>query len=76
MAVSTAKPPAALGAEAQQILSRPQRGLWADAWIRLRRNKALMPDDLLALEQMLLESGAGDDKAIAKANGGKFHFVP
>ena len=30
---------------------------------RLRRNKALMPDDLLALEQMLLESGAGDDKA-------------
>lgn len=34
---------------------------------RLRRNKALTSDDLLALEQMLLESGAGDDKAIAKA---------
>ncbi len=34
---------------------------------RLRRNKALTPDDLLALEQMLLDSGAGDDKAIAKA---------
>ena len=25
---------------------------------RLRRNKALTPDDLVALEQMLLESGA------------------
>jgi type I restriction enzyme R subunit len=34
---------------------------------RLRRNKALTPEDLLALEQMLLQSGAGDDKAIAKA---------
>ncbi|MGV7607458.1 type I restriction-modification enzyme R subunit C-terminal domain-containing protein [Mycobacterium kansasii] len=34
---------------------------------RLRRNKALTPEDLVALEQMLLESGAGDDKAIAKA---------
>jgi hypothetical protein len=34
---------------------------------RLRRNKALTADDLLALEQMLLESGAGDDKAIAQA---------
>lgn len=34
---------------------------------RLRRNKALTPEDLISLEQMLLESGAGDDKAIAKA---------
>ena len=34
---------------------------------RLRRNKALTPEDLVSLEQMLLESGAGDDKAIAKA---------
>ncbi len=42
MAVSTAKPSTALGAEAQQILARPPRGLWADAWIRLRRNKASM----------------------------------
>ena len=42
MAVTTAKPSTALGAEAQQILARPPRGLWADAWIRLRRNKASM----------------------------------
>ena len=34
---------------------------------RLRRNKALTPDDLAALERMLLESGAGDDRAIAQA---------
>mgnify|MGYP003607821479 CR=1 FL=1 len=34
---------------------------------RLRRNKALTPDDLAALEQMLVESGAGDDRAIAQA---------
>jgi type I restriction enzyme R subunit len=34
---------------------------------RLRRNKALTPDDLTALEHMLLESGAGDDRAIAQA---------
>lgn len=34
---------------------------------RLRRNKALTPDDLQALEQMLLDSGAGDDDAITKA---------
>ena len=34
---------------------------------RLRRNKALAPDDLAALEQMLLESGAGDDHAVAQA---------
>ena len=34
---------------------------------RLRRNKALTPDDLAALEQMLLESGAGDDHAVAQA---------
>lgn len=34
---------------------------------RLRRNKALTPEDLVSLEQMLLDSGAGDDKAIAKA---------
>ncbi len=34
---------------------------------RLRRNKALTPDDLVALEQMLLESGAGDGRAIAQA---------
>lgn len=34
---------------------------------RLRRNKALTPEDLASLEQMLLESGVGDDKAIAKA---------
>jgi len=42
MAVSTtiAKPSALLGAEAQQILSRPPRSLWSDAWLRLRRNKA------------------------------------
>ena len=34
---------------------------------RLRRNKALTPDDLQALEQMLLDSGAGDDDDITKA---------
>jgi type I restriction enzyme R subunit len=34
---------------------------------RLRRNKALTPDDLVALEQMLLDSGAGDTRAIARA---------
>ena len=34
---------------------------------RLRRNKPLTPDDLQALEQMLVESGAGDTAAIAKA---------
>jgi type I restriction enzyme R subunit len=34
---------------------------------RLRRNKTLTPDDLAALEQMLLDSGAGDDDAIAQA---------
>jgi type I restriction enzyme R subunit len=33
----------------------------------LRRNKALTPDDLVALEQMLLDSGAGDTRAIARA---------
>ncbi len=34
---------------------------------RLRRNKALTPEDLQALEQMLLDSGAGDDGDITKA---------
>jgi type I restriction enzyme R subunit len=34
---------------------------------RLRRNKALTPDDLQALEQMLLDSGAGDSADIARA---------
>jgi len=34
---------------------------------RLRRNKPLTPDDLEALEQMLVESGAGDAAAIAQA---------
>ena len=34
---------------------------------RLRRNKALTPDDLQALEKMLLDSGAGDVHAIAQA---------
>ncbi len=34
---------------------------------RLRRNKALTPEDLTALERMLIDSGAGDEYAIAKA---------
>ena len=34
---------------------------------RLRRNKALTPDDLQALEQMLLDSGAGDAATIDQA---------
>ncbi len=34
---------------------------------RLRRNKALTPEDLSALERMLIDSGAGDEHAIAKA---------
>ena len=34
---------------------------------RLRRNKALTPDDLDALEQMLLDSGAGEAADIAQA---------
>ena len=34
---------------------------------RLRRNKALTPEDLEALEQMLLDSGAGDAAVIAQA---------
>lgn len=34
---------------------------------RLHRNKPLTPDDLMALEQMLLDSGAGDSHAITKA---------
>ena len=34
---------------------------------RLRRNKALTPEDLTALERMLIDSGAGDEHAIAKA---------
>lgn len=34
---------------------------------RLRRNKALTPDDLQALDQMLIDSGAGDADAIAQA---------
>lgn len=34
---------------------------------RLRRNKALTPDDLQALEQMLVDSGAGDADNIAQA---------
>jgi type I restriction enzyme R subunit len=34
---------------------------------RLRRNKQLTPDDLQALEQMLVESGAGDTAAITQA---------
>jgi type I restriction enzyme, R subunit len=34
---------------------------------RLRRNKALTPDDLRTLEQMLLDSGAGDAADIAQA---------
>jgi type I restriction enzyme, R subunit len=33
----------------------------------LRRNKALTPDDLQALEQMLLDSGAGDAATIDQA---------
>lgn len=34
---------------------------------RLRRNKTLTPDDLKALEQMLVDSGAGDAEVIARA---------
>jgi type I restriction enzyme R subunit len=34
---------------------------------RLRRNKALTPDDLVALEKMLIDSGAGDTQAIVQA---------
>ena len=34
---------------------------------RLRRNKQLTPDDLLALEKMLLDSGAGEATDIARA---------
>jgi type I restriction enzyme R subunit len=34
---------------------------------RLRRNKALTPEDLQALEQMLLDSGAGDADDITQA---------
>lgn len=34
---------------------------------RLRRNKALTPEDLAALEQMLVDSGAGDAEVIARA---------
>ena len=34
---------------------------------RLRRNKPLTPDDLEALEQMLVDSGAGDTAAITEA---------
>jgi type I restriction enzyme R subunit len=34
---------------------------------RLRRNKALTPDDLDALEQMLLDSGAGESADITQA---------
>lgn len=34
---------------------------------RLRRNKALTPEDLQALEQMLIDSGAGDTDTINKA---------
>lgn len=34
---------------------------------RLRRNKALTADDLQALEQVLIDSGAGDPAAIARA---------
>ena len=34
---------------------------------RLRRNKALTPEDLQALEQMLIDSGAGDTDAITQA---------
>lgn len=34
---------------------------------RVRRNKALTPDDLQALEQMLLDSGAGDAATIDQA---------
>ena len=34
---------------------------------RLRRNKALTPDDLQALEQMLFDSGAGDATTIDQA---------
>ena len=34
---------------------------------RLRRNKPLTPDDLVSLEQMLIDSGAGDEHAVAKA---------
>ena len=33
----------------------------------MRRNKALTPDDLQALEQMLLDSGAGDAATIDQA---------
>ncbi len=44
MAVTTpsAKPSTLLGAEAQQILAKPPRSLWSDAWLRLKRNKAAM----------------------------------
>jgi type I restriction enzyme R subunit len=34
---------------------------------RLRRNKALTPDDLAALEKMLLDSGVADPQSIVKA---------
>lgn len=34
---------------------------------RLHRNKQLTPDDLLALEEMLIESGAGSEADIARA---------
>lgn len=34
---------------------------------RLRRNRPLTPDDLVALQQMLVQSGAGDTEEIARA---------
>jgi oligopeptide transport system permease protein len=46
---SAVKPSALLGTEAQQILSRPPRSLWSDAWLRLKRNKAAMVSIVLII---------------------------
>ena len=40
MAATAAKPASTLTTEAQQILAKPPRSLWGDAWLRLIRNKA------------------------------------
>src|SRR5215210_618158 len=38
MAVTTVAAPAALAAQ-RELLKKPPRSLWADAWLRLKRNK-------------------------------------
>jgi hypothetical protein len=38
---------------------------------RLRRDKALTPEDLHALKQMLVNSGAGDPEVIGKPNNSR-----